>query len=182
MGGSIGGLAVLCILVFFFSKRRRRRIIDVEEGSRSPTTLKKERLDSRLSDPRSQFSTDGKDNGKISLRDVLSRRPRIGKKAPLDNILPTYKVALPPGSTESIDRPSRTVATHVPHYPSILERGSKKRPSPPPPLEGYPSFLSCLLDRLRSIQRRQRQRKDRSTKVTDTAYGSHSNDTWPNTP
>ncbi|KAG6911735.1 hypothetical protein DXG01_007985 [Tephrocybe rancida] len=138
VGGVIGGLAVLAI-IGFCSLKRRRRIPHVEEGPKSPDL--KERPEGWIPDLKSQFSPDDKSGGKFDrLRDALGRRAGVGKKAPLDNILPVYHVSLPPGSTKSIDRPPAAVPSHVPRYPSVLERGSKRRPSPPPPLEGYPDL------------------------------------------
>ncbi|KAG6903355.1 hypothetical protein C0995_013108 [Termitomyces sp. Mi166 len=159
VGGSIVGLAVLGILALVFLKRRRR-ITDVEESPRSPASLKKERPDS---DFKSQFSPDGKSSGKIDrLRDALGRRPGIVRKAPLDNILPVYNVVLPPGSTDSVDRPPPAVPTHVPRYPSILERGSKRRPSPPPPLEGYPDLSrASIAESIQSIDSNDGERTGR---------------------
>ncbi|KAG6837995.1 hypothetical protein H0H93_008389 [Arthromyces matolae] len=130
VGGCLGGFLVLAILAFILFKRRQR-IRDVEEGPRSPNAKKKP--DDWMPDLKSQFSPDDKQTGKFDrLREALGRRPGISKKAPLDNIFPVY---LPPRSSETIDRPPPSVPTHVPRYPSILERGSKRRPSP---LEGYP--------------------------------------------
>ncbi|KAG5353175.1 hypothetical protein C0989_009552 [Termitomyces sp. Mn162] len=161
VGGSIGGLAVLGILTFIFLKRRRR-ITDVEENPGS-STAKKERPVSWMPDLKSQFSPDGRGSVKLDrLRDALSRRPGIRKKAPLDNILPLYNIALPPGSTETIERPQSTVPAHVPRYPSILERGSKRRPSPPPPLKGYPDISRVsFADSVQYIDNNSGERIDR---------------------
>ncbi|KAG6832906.1 hypothetical protein H0H92_004790 [Tricholoma furcatifolium] len=137
VSGVIGGLAVLGILVFCLVKGRQK-ISHVEEGPKSPGL--KEVHGGSLPDLKSQFSPDAnKNTGKLDrLREALGRRPGIGKKAPLDPILPVYHVSLPRASTDSIDPPPPAVPTHVPRYPSILERGSKRRP--PPPLEGYPDL------------------------------------------
>ncbi|KAG6878259.1 hypothetical protein C0993_010031 [Termitomyces sp. T159_Od127] len=162
VGGSIGGLTVLCIFALLFLKRRRR-ITDVEEGPNSPTAMKKERSDSCFLDPKPQFSPDDKKREKTSrLRDALSRRPGICNKAPLDNILHRYNVVLPAGSTESIDRPPPTLSTHVPHHPCTLQRGSKKRPSPPPLLDCHPDFSPVsMADSAESIDSVGREMIDR---------------------
>ncbi|KAG6841320.1 hypothetical protein C0991_012319 [Blastosporella zonata] len=164
VAGVFGGMGVLIVLGFCFLKRRRR-IPDVEEGPKSPGV--KERPEGGIPDLKSQFSPDDKNSGKFDrLREALGRRGGLGKKAPLDNILPVYNVNLPPGSTGSIDRPPPTVPNHIPRYPSVLERGSKRRFSPPPPLEGYPDLSRVsFADSIQSVNSAHEDRSGRRLKV-----------------
>ncbi|KAG6844114.1 hypothetical protein H0H87_009720 [Tephrocybe sp. NHM501043] len=161
VGGVIGGLAVLAILCFLILKRRRR-IPDVEEGPKSPGWK-----ETSGPDLKSQFSPDATNGGKLDrLRDALGRRAGLGKKAPLDNILPVYHVNLPAGSAESIDRPPTALPSHVPRYPSVLERGSRKRFSPPPPLEGYPDLSRVsLADSIQPTQSASTERTGRRVQL-----------------
>jgi len=137
VGGVIGGLTFTLVVLGWCFVSRRRRIAHVEEGARSPGL---KRPDGLVGDPKSVFSPDGKGGKFDRIRDVLGRRPR----KPLENILPVYQVALPPGSTDTIGRPPPAAPNHAPRYPSVLERGSnpKRRPTPPP-LEGYPDLSSA---------------------------------------
>jgi len=131
VGGVLGGLALVALLGWYFISRKRR-IHHVEEGVKSPGL--KDNQGGWL-DPKSQFSPDEKNGGKFSrLKDVLGRR----KRPPLESILPSYHVAFPTGSTNSINVPPPAVPNHAPRYPSILERGTTKKRPAPPPLEGYP--------------------------------------------
>jgi len=143
VGGVIGGIAFVALIGWYLISRRRKKLTHAEEGAKSPGLKAKS---DGWPDLKSQFSPDEK-HGKLNrLKDVLGRRRR-----PLDSILPTFQLVLPPGSVELVNRPAPTVPNHVPRYPSVLERGSAKKRPTPPPLEGYNNFRpTSIADSIRS--------------------------------
>ncbi|RDB23194.1 hypothetical protein Hypma_009616 [Hypsizygus marmoreus] len=146
----IGGIALsFAVLGWCFISRKRKVAPHVEEGVRSPRL----RQEGWIPDLKSEFSPDENERSKRRFDRIRAAFGRPANKPPLENILPVFKVVLPPGSTDSVDRPPPAVPNHLPKYPSSLERGYSKRPHPPPPpLEGYPdlsrtpSMTESLLD------------------------------------
>ncbi|KAF5388396.1 hypothetical protein D9615_000157 [Tricholomella constricta] len=135
VGGVIGGVVFTLVVLGWCFVSRKRRISHVEEGAKGL----KGRPDGWIPDLKSEFSPDEKNGGKFDrIRDALARRGVLKKSR--QSILPIFQVALPPGSTDSIDRPPPAVPNHVPRYPSVLERGYTKRRPTPPSLEGYPDL------------------------------------------
>lgn len=148
----VGGVALsFGVAGWCFVSRKRKHAPHVEEGARSPGL--KERPAGWIPELKSAFSPDEKSiRGFDRIREALGRR---GVKKSDQSILPVYQVSLPPGSTESIGRPPPVAPSHVPRYPSMLERGYSKRPHPPPPpLQGYSdlSRAPSLTDSLRSAE------------------------------
>lgn len=138
VGGVILGLVILLALIGWHFISRNRRIAHVEEGKISPGAIK-ERPDGVLPDLKSQFSPDESKGRFDRIRQALGRRPF---KRSQQSILPVFQIAIPPGSTESINRPPPAAPNHVPRYPSTLERGYDKgsrRPTPPS-MAGYPDL------------------------------------------
>ncbi|GLB33545.1 hypothetical protein LshimejAT787_0104290 [Lyophyllum shimeji] len=142
--GVIGGVALILAVIGLWFLARRRKVPHVEEGPKSPGALK-ERPDGLIPDLRSQFSPDEGSGGKF---DRL--RMALGRRRNNPSILPIFQIAIPPGSQESIDRPPPAVPSHVPKYPSVLERGHAKRRPMPPPLEGYGESRPPSTDTTRS--------------------------------
>lgn len=128
----------------FISRARRLRVPHVEEGVESPSSV--DSTWKPKSNLKSQFSPD--ENSRFD-----RIRAAFGKRKKHEAILPVYSVPLPPGSTESIERPPPAAQGHIPRYPSVLERGNSqrsfdsgkssppsRRASPPPPLKGLPEL------------------------------------------
>jgi len=135
----IGGAALtLAIIVGCFVFRKRRAPPHVEEGANGPGPDRKIQGGVVAGEPRSAFSPDERSiKGFDRIRDAFNRRPGANKAQ--ESLLPFYNVNLPPGSTDStdfIDQPPQAVPTHVPRYPSMLERGFSKRAPPESPSRG----------------------------------------------
>ena len=138
-------LAGVVLTVFFFAwysgYRKQRNKSHAEEGS----SERKERSPGWFSNLKSEFSPDEKAGRFDRFREAFSRR----EKKTQDGILPTYQTKLPPGFTDSIiiSRPPPAAPSHVPRYPSILERNFSKtarEPSPPRDLSRPPSITESL--------------------------------------
>jgi hypothetical protein len=142
----VAGIAVAAAAVgwLFVSRQRRLRVPHTEEGLYSPASNNSTWKPSL----KSQFSPDESRSGFDRIRTAFGRKKRRDEP-----ILPVYNVKLPAGSTDSIERPPPVAQTHVPRYPSVLERGNSqrsfsaghssppnKRASPPPPLQGLPEL------------------------------------------